>query len=65
MATKKAPQPNTFNSLQADCKAKGTTLYKVCLSSGIDYRAVKRWSAAEPKTLKTLAEIRNQIDSIK
>lgn len=64
MATKKTQQPNTYHSLQADCKAKGTTLYKVCLSGGIDYRSVKRWSAAEPKTLETLAKIRKQIASI-
>lgn len=64
MATKKAPQLNTYHSLQDDCKAKGTTLYKVCISGGIDYSSVKRWKRIEPKTLVTLAKIRKQIASI-
>lgn len=64
MATKKTPQPNTYHSLQADCKAKGTTLYKVCISGGIDYSSVKRWKRIEPKTLVTLAKIKKHIESM-
>ncbi|MFO0386331.1 MAG: hypothetical protein ACK505_06100 [Flavobacteriales bacterium] len=52
---------NIVESLELECVKAGTSLNKVCKAVGVSRGVLSRWKTEEPKSIKTLRIIQDEI----
>jgi hypothetical protein len=61
MDTSQIVTDNIVHSLEVECAKAGTNLNKVCKAIGISRSVLVRWKAEEPKSIKTLRLLQEEI----